>query len=81
MNTNQIKAINAAIAECCGWKHRLATHQNPVERHGMRLPNYFGDDVEAFWRDDIDGVFGSPPNYFGSLDACREFEEKLFPAK
>ncbi len=64
--------MNRALAEWRGWKHRLATHDNPVERHGMKLPNYFGDDIEAWCHDSMDGVYAEPPNYVADLNAIAD---------
>lgn len=63
-----------AIAEACGWKHRLATDENPVIRHGMRLPCTFGDPIEAFWHDSVKGVYSGPPDYLNDLNAMDEAE-------
>ncbi len=38
----------------------------------MRLPNSLGPDIEAFWKDNIGGVYGSPPDYLRDLNAMRE---------
>ncbi len=74
------KAQQIAIAEACGWQHRLATLENPVERAGMRLPNSFGPAVEAWWRDGRPenlGVYGEPPRYPTDLNAMHEAEMTL----
>lgn len=64
--------INIAIAQWCGWCHRLATQDNPAYRHGIRLPNTFGPDVEAFWKEGVDGVYASPPDFYHDLNAINE---------
>jgi len=71
--------MRIAIAEYCGWKHTLATQQFPIVRHGMRLPNTFGPDIEAFWHPNIEGVYASPPDYLNDLNAMHEAEKTLKP--
>lgn len=69
-----------AIAKWCGWKHEIATHANPIERDGMRLPNSFAAwDIKqhCFWHPDREGVFADCPDYLGDLNAIHEAEKKL----
>lgn len=66
-----------AIAEVCGWWHGVATNELPVERDGMRLPNTFGPPVEAWWKDDVKGVYGSPPDYLKDLNAIHDAEKLI----
>ncbi len=61
------EAQRIAIAEACGWKHRLATHDQPVE---------------AWWHETNTqhrGVYAIPPDYLSALNACHEAEKVLTP--
>lgn len=68
---------NQRIAKACGWIVTLATRENPVEKGSFRLPNYFGDPVNAWTHPDKDGVWIKPPNYFNDLNAMHEAEKVL----
>lgn len=73
-----------AIAEACGWKHRLATVDNPIERGGFRLPNAFGPSVEAWWHEadpEYTGVYGAPPRYLTDLNAMQVAQLTLTPTQ
>jgi len=69
--------INVKVAEKMGWQHQLTTVDSPVEKDGMRLPNYFGPSIEAWWHPTIEGVWVNPPKFTTSLDACSQFERTL----
>ncbi len=74
------KAQRIAIAEACGWKHRLATHDAPVERCGMKLPNSFGNQIEAWWHETNEqhrGVYAIPPDFLADLNAMHGAEKAL----
>lgn len=73
--------IQRLVAETLGWTCESATHESPVVRHGMKLPQTLGRcPVDAWWHKDIEGVFGYPPRYHESLDACRDgWERHLTP--
>lgn len=65
--------LRVMLAEIRGWKHRLATRKEPIERGGFRLPNAFGEPIEAWWHEtEAPGVYTSPPNYPRDLNACHE---------
>lgn len=68
---------NQRIAKACGWIVTLATRENPVENGSFRLPNYFGDPVNAWTHPDKDGVWIKPPDYFHDLNAMHEAERWL----
>lgn len=82
MTYEQVKALSPeakriALAGLGRWQHRLATHDDPVERGGMRLPNLFGEAREAWWHDTLPnatGVYFGPSDYLNDLNAVREIE-------
>lgn len=62
--------------EIGGWLTRIATHANPVEQGGYRLPNYFGPDIKAWWHPSHEvhkGVYVTPPPFADSADAVLPF--------
>lgn len=72
-------AVNEAVAELDGWSHRLATHENPIERGGYKLPTTFGRSIEAWWKEndpECRGVYGFPKRYTTSSDAVMPLIEK-----
>jgi hypothetical protein len=74
------EAQRIAIAEACGWHRRLATHDKPVERCGMKLPNSFGHPIEAWWHETNErhrGVYAIPPDFLNDLNAMHEAEKTL----
>jgi hypothetical protein len=72
--------IEIAVAKLHGWLHRLATLEYPVEYGGMRLPNAFGPEREAWWIIDqpaYPGVYIEPPRYLSNLVHVRNAEEAV----
>lgn len=63
-----------ALAKACGWKLHEATRDNPIEKGGMRLPQYFEnrDSVDAWTHADYPGVYSEPPKYLSDLNAVHE---------
>lgn len=69
----------AFAVEVAGWKNRFATHDDPIQRGGSRLPNHFGPSVMAWWHEDsarFPGVYVAPPPFATSVDAVLPWLEK-----
>jgi hypothetical protein len=60
----------------------MATHDEPVEQGGFRLPNWQSRPIEAWWmvgHPTFTGVYISPPDYLRDLNAVHEAEKVLTP--
>lgn len=67
-----------ALAESHGWTGKLATRDNPVEKGGMRLPNYWNEDgIMAWIHRNQPGVYAVLPAYDRDLNALHEVEKTL----
>ena len=70
--------IRIKVAEACGWSQKEATFDKPVEKGGMRLPNYFHQGPQMAWTHERQpGVYTQPLNYPADLNACASFEATL----
>lgn len=78
--TDEEKAqLRVKVAEICGWKHAIVTHDAPIERDGFKIPGCFwkGDKFDAWWHPDSKGVFVQPTDYPNDLNAMHEAELRL----
>ena len=80
VNPSDLELDTVFAEQVAGWKRRLATHDKPVERCGMKLPNSFGHPIEAWWHETDEnnrGVFARPPRFTKSADAVLPYVSKL----